>query len=47
MIRQKRIKKEDNKTAEKTEDQDLLAKVKNDGKLLIGTEGTYRAVYVS
>lgn len=32
---------EDNKTAEKAEDQDLLAKVKDDGKLLIGTEGTY------
>ncbi len=30
----------DNKTAEKT-DQDLLAKVKDDGKLVIGTEGTY------
>jgi L-cystine transport system substrate-binding protein len=34
-------KTEDNKTAEKAEDQDLLAKVKDDGKLLIGTEGTY------
>ncbi|MFS0775408.1 amino acid ABC transporter substrate-binding protein [Neobacillus sp. 3P2-tot-E-2] len=37
----KEDKTEDNKTAEKTEDQDLLAKVKDDGKLLIGTEGTY------
>lgn len=37
----KENKKEDNKTAEKAEDQDLLAKVKDDGKLLIGTEGTY------
>jgi cystine transport system substrate-binding protein len=37
----KEDKKEDNKTAEKAEDQDLLAKVKDDGKLLIGTEGTY------
>jgi L-cystine transport system substrate-binding protein len=34
-------KKEDNKTAEKKEDQDLFAKIKDDGKLLIGTEGTY------
>ncbi|MEH6992996.1 amino acid ABC transporter substrate-binding protein [Neobacillus drentensis] len=33
--------KENNKTAEKAEDNDLLAKVKDDGKLLIGTEGTY------
>lgn len=33
-------KETDNKTAEKSED-DLLAKVKDDGKLLIGTEGTY------
>ncbi|WP_423799518.1 amino acid ABC transporter substrate-binding protein [Neobacillus sp. SAB-20_R2A] len=33
-------KKTDNKTAEKTEN-DLLAKVKDDGKILIGTEGTY------
>jgi L-cystine transport system substrate-binding protein len=37
----KEDKKEDNKTAKKAEDQDLLAKVKDDGKLLIGTEGTY------
>jgi L-cystine transport system substrate-binding protein len=37
----KENKKEDTKTAEKAEDQDLLAKVKDDGKLLIGTEGTY------
>jgi L-cystine transport system substrate-binding protein len=37
----KEDKKEDNKTAEKSDDQDLLAKVKDDGKLLIGTEGTY------
>ncbi|MFB3170531.1 amino acid ABC transporter substrate-binding protein [Neobacillus sp. 179-C4.2 HS] len=37
----KEDKKEEPKTAEKTEDQDLLAKVKDDGKLLIGTEGTY------
>jgi L-cystine transport system substrate-binding protein len=37
----KEDKKEDNKTAEKADDQDLLAKVKDDGKLLIGTEGTY------
>ncbi|MDQ0975235.1 cystine transport system substrate-binding protein [Neobacillus niacini] len=37
----KEDKKEETKTAEKTEDQDLLAKVKDDGKLLIGTEGTY------
>jgi cystine transport system substrate-binding protein len=37
----KEDKKEDTKTAEKAEDQDLLAKVKDDGKLLIGTEGTY------
>jgi L-cystine transport system substrate-binding protein len=33
--------KENNKTAEKAEDNDLLAKVKDDGKLLVGTEGTY------
>lgn len=33
-------KETDNKTAEKSED-DLLAKIKDDGKLLIGTEGTY------
>ncbi|MEH7010228.1 amino acid ABC transporter substrate-binding protein [Neobacillus niacini] len=33
--------KEDNKTAENAEDQDLLAKIKDEGKLLIGTEGTY------
>jgi L-cystine transport system substrate-binding protein len=37
----KEDKTEDNKTAEKAEDQDLLAKVKDEGKLLIGTEGTY------
>jgi L-cystine transport system substrate-binding protein len=37
----KEEKTEDKKTAEKAEDQDLLAKVKDDGKLLIGTEGTY------
>jgi L-cystine transport system substrate-binding protein len=37
----KEDKKEDNKTAEKADNQDLLAKVKDDGKLLIGTEGTY------
>jgi L-cystine transport system substrate-binding protein len=37
----KEDKKEDNTTAEKADDQDLLAKVKDDGKLLIGTEGTY------
>lgn len=37
----KENKKEENKTAEKADDQDLLAKVKDDGKLLIGTEGTY------
>ncbi|MEH7178953.1 amino acid ABC transporter substrate-binding protein [Neobacillus vireti] len=34
-------KKEGNKTAEKKEDQDLFAKIKDDGKLRIGTEGTY------
>lgn len=34
-------KKEDNKAADKAEGQDLLAKIKDDGKLLIGTEGTY------
>lgn len=34
-------KKEDNNAADKAEDQDLLAKIKEDGKLLIGTEGTY------
>ena len=32
--------KTDNKTAEKA-DQDLLKKVKDEGKLIIGTEGTY------
>ena len=32
--------KDDNKTAEKSED-DLLANIKDDGKLLVGTEGTY------
>lgn len=32
---------ENNKTAEKADDKDLLAKVKDEGKLLIGTEGTY------
>ncbi|EKN62565.1 amino acid ABC transporter periplasmic protein [Neobacillus bataviensis LMG 21833] len=32
--------KSDNKTAEKA-DKDLLAKVKDEGKLVIGTEGTY------
>ncbi|MFP7297337.1 amino acid ABC transporter substrate-binding protein [Neobacillus niacini] len=37
----KKDKKEDNKTAEKADDKDLLAKVKDEGKLLIGTEGTY------
>ncbi|MDR7079942.1 cystine transport system substrate-binding protein [Neobacillus niacini] len=37
----KEDKKEDKKTAEKAENQDLLAKIKDDGKLLIGTEGTY------
>jgi L-cystine transport system substrate-binding protein len=37
----KKDNKENNKTAEKAEDNDLLAKVKDDGKLLIGTEGTY------
>lgn len=34
-------KKENNKTAEKAENKDLLAKVKDDGKILVGTEGTY------
>ena len=34
-------KEENNKTAEKDDDKDLLAKVKDEGKLLIGTEGTY------
>ena len=34
-------KEEENKTAEKAEEQDLLAEIKDDGKLLIGTEGTY------
>ncbi|MEH7253018.1 amino acid ABC transporter substrate-binding protein [Neobacillus niacini] len=34
-------KKDNNKTAEKADNQDLLAKIKDDGKLLIGTEGTY------
>lgn len=33
--------KENNKTVEKADDEDLLAKVKDEGKLLIGTEGTY------
>ncbi|MDM5330377.1 amino acid ABC transporter substrate-binding protein [Neobacillus sp. CF12] len=37
----KEDKKDNNKTAEKADEQDLLAKVKDDGKLLIGTEGTY------
>jgi L-cystine transport system substrate-binding protein len=37
----KKDNKENNKTAEKAEDNDLLAKVRDDGKLLIGTEGTY------
>lgn len=37
----KEDKKEDKKTAEKAENQDLLAKIKDDEKLLIGTEGTY------
>ncbi|MED4204610.1 amino acid ABC transporter substrate-binding protein [Neobacillus mesonae] len=36
----KKDNKKDNKTAEKA-NQDLLAKVKDDGKILIGTEGTY------
>lgn len=30
-----------NKTADKAGDQDLLAKIKDEGKILIGTEGTY------
>ncbi|MCM3765825.1 amino acid ABC transporter substrate-binding protein [Neobacillus niacini] len=34
-------KKENNKTAEKADNKDLLAKVKDDGKILVGTEGTY------
>jgi L-cystine transport system substrate-binding protein len=34
-------KKDDNKTAEKADDKDLLAKIKDDGKMLVGTEGTY------
>ncbi|WP_066314367.1 amino acid ABC transporter substrate-binding protein [Bacillus sp. FJAT-29814] len=34
-------KKEDNKTAEKADNKNLLAKVKDDGKILVGTEGTY------
>jgi L-cystine transport system substrate-binding protein len=34
-------KEENNKTAEKDDDNDLLAMVKEEGKLLIGTEGTY------
>lgn len=34
-------KKDDNKTAEKADDKDLLAKIKDDGKILVGTEGTY------
>jgi L-cystine transport system substrate-binding protein len=29
------------KTADKAEDKDLFAKIKDDGKILIGTEGTY------
>jgi L-cystine transport system substrate-binding protein len=37
----KKDNKENNKTAEKADDKDLLAKVKDEGKLLIGTEGTY------
>lgn len=34
-------KKSDDKTAEKADDQNLLKKVNDEGKLLIGTEGTY------
>jgi len=37
----KEDKKDKNKTAEKADDKDLLAKIKDEGKLLIGTEGTY------
>jgi L-cystine transport system substrate-binding protein len=37
----KKDNKENNETAEKDDDKDLLAKVKDEGKLLIGTEGTY------
>jgi L-cystine transport system substrate-binding protein len=37
----KKDNKENNETAEKADDKDLLAKVKDDGKLLIGTEGTF------
>jgi L-cystine transport system substrate-binding protein len=33
--------KDNKKTEEKAEDQDLLKKVKDDNKILIGTEGTY------
>jgi L-cystine transport system substrate-binding protein len=33
--------KDDNKTAEKADDKDLLAEIKDDGKILVGTEGTY------
>jgi L-cystine transport system substrate-binding protein len=33
--------KKDNKAAETAEDNDLLKQVKDDGKILIGTEGTY------
>jgi L-cystine transport system substrate-binding protein len=37
----KKDNKENSETAEKADDKDLLAKVKDDGKLLIGTEGTF------
>lgn len=37
----KKDNKDNNKTADKADDKDLLAKVKDEGKLLIGTEGTY------
>ena len=37
----KKDNKENNESAEKADDKDLLAKVKDDGKLLIGTEGTF------
>jgi L-cystine transport system substrate-binding protein len=37
----KEDKKDNTKTAEKADDQDLLAKIKEDKRLLIGTEGTY------
>jgi L-cystine transport system substrate-binding protein len=37
----KKDNKDNNKTADKADDNDLLAKVKDEGKLLIGTEGTY------